>query len=229
MKLEDRYSTIANKTGEYPVNNEKEPTSISSRRKFLIYLGIFLGIIIAGLSLLKKLGIKVINRFRIRSIEKTPSFNPDTWKLTIEGVVSTPLTISYTELLKLESEEQVKDFHCVEGWSVDDVKWKGVRLKVLFDKAGLKPEAAFVTFHSASGIYSDSLSIKEALEPDVMLAYMLDDKPLPEEQGKPLRLVMPRMFGYKSVKWVNRITLTGTQETGYWEKFGYKMDGVSYP
>ncbi len=209
------------------MNREKE--SILSRRRFLIYLGIFLGIIIAGLSLLKKAGIKTINRFRIRSIEQTPSFDPDTWKLTIEGLVNTPLAISYDELLKLESEEQVSDFHCVEGWSVENVKWQGIGLKVLFDTARLKPEAAFATFHSASGVYSDSLSIKEALEPDVMLAYMLNDEPLPEEQGRPLRLVMPRMFGYKNVKWVNRITLTAKQDIGYWERLGYKSDGVSYP
>ncbi len=211
---------------------EKEQKSVFdliTRRKFLIFLGVLLGIIIAGLSLLKNAGIKTISRFRIRSVEQIPSFDPDTWKLTVDGLVNTPLAISYNELLKLESEEQVTDFHCVEGWAVDNVKWKGLRLKVLFDMAGLKPEAAFATFHSASGIYSDSLSLKEAFEPYVMLAYLMDDEPLGEEQGKPLRLVMPRMFGYKNVKWVNRITLTDTQETGYWENFGYKIDGVSYP
>ena len=195
----------------------------------MLYLGIFLGIILAGLSLLKNIGINTINTFRIRSIEETPTFDPDTWKLTIDGLVSKTLTISYEELLKLESEEQVTEFHCVEGWSVENVKWKGVRLKVLFEMAGLAPDAAFATFHSASGIYKDSLSIKEALEPYVMLAYMLNDEALPQEQGRPLRLVMPRMFGYKNVKWVNRITLTNTQEIGYWERFGYKVDGVSYP
>ncbi len=211
------------------MNKEKESTPILSRRRFLLYLGIFLGIILAGLSLLKNIGIKTINTFRIRSIEEAPSFDPGTWKLTIDGLVSKPLSISYDELLKLQSEEQVTEFHCVDGWSVENVKWKGVRLKVLFEMAGLAPEAAFVTFHSASGVYMDSLSIKEALEPYVMLAYMLNDEPLPQEQGKPLRLVMPRMFGYKNVKWVNRITLTATQETGYWEMSGYNADGVTYP
>ncbi len=195
----------------------------------MLYLAAFLGMIIAALSLLKRMGIKAINRFRIRSVEQTPEFDPATWKLTIEGLVDKPLIITYSELLKLESEEQVSDFHCVEGWSVEDVKWKGVRLKVLFDKAGLAPEAKFATFHSASGIYSDSLSISEALEPYVMLAYMLNEEALPEEQGRPLRLVIPGMFGYKNVKWVNRITLTEQQETGYWERFGYNIDGVSYP
>ncbi len=167
--------------------------------------------------------------FRIRSIEQTPSFDPDKWRLSVDGLVASPLSIGYKELLEMESEEQVTDFHCVEGWTVDSVKWKGVRLRVLFDKAGLLSDAAFVTFHSASGLYSDSLSVKEALEKDVLLAYAMYDEPLPLENGGPLRLVMPRMFGYKNVKWVNRITITRTQEIGYWERFGYKMDGVSYP
>lgn len=214
------------------MNKEKGSGSISefiSRRKFLVYLGIFLGIIIAGLRFLKTEGIKTINRFRIRSIEQTPSFDHETWKLTLDGLVESTLQISYKELLDLKSDEQVTDFHCVEGWSVDKVKWKGVRLGVLFNRAGIKPDAEFVTFHSASGLYNDSLSIKEALEMDVLLAYMMYDEPLPLENGGPLRIVMPRMFGYKNVKWVNRITITKSQEIGYWERFGYKIDGVSYP
>ena len=214
------------------MNQEKEPGSIKefiSRRKFLIYIGIFLGIIMAGLSFLKKAGIKTINRFRIRSIEQTPAFDPDTWKLTVDGLVATPLSISYKELLELESKEQVTDFHCVEGWSVDEVKWKGVSLNVIFEKAGLKPDAVFATFYSSSGLYNDSLSIKEALEQDVLLAYMMYDEPLPPDNGGPLRLVMTRMFGYKNVKWVNKITIKETQDIGYWERYGYKIDGVSYP
>jgi sulfoxide reductase catalytic subunit YedY len=214
------------------VNKEKESSSISefiTRRKFLIYLGILLGIIIGALSILKKIGINTVNRFRIRSIEQIPSFDPDTWKLSIEGLVESPFKISYNELLALESEEQITDFHCVEGWSVDTVKWKGVRPGILFDRAILKSDAAFATFHSASGLYNDSLSLKEALEPEVLLAYNMYDEPLPLENGGPLRLVMPRMFGYKNVKWVNRITITKTQEIGFWEQLGYKMDGVSYP
>ena len=174
-------------------------------------------------------GIKTINWFRIRSVEQPPRFDPGVWKLTVEGLVDSPLVITYDELLALESEEQVSDFHCVEGWSVDAVKWKGIRLKVLFNKTGLTPEAACVTFYSARGLYSDSLSLNEVVEPQVMLAYMLNDELLPQVQGRPLRLVMPRMFGYKSVKWVNRITLTQTQEVGYWERAGYNIDGVSYP
>ncbi len=195
----------------------------------MLYLTIFLGAILGVLGFLKSVGIKTINTFRIRSVEVPPSFDPDTWNLTIDGLVSKPLSISYDELLKLQSEEQVTEFHCVEGWAVENVKWKGVRLKVLFGMAGLDTESAFATFHSASGIYADSLSIQEALEPYVMLAYMMNDEPLSLDHGSPLRLIMPRMFGYKNVKWVNRITLTAIQETGYWENLGYNEDGMTYP
>lgn len=212
-------------------NDEESLEKPISRRRFVIILGFIFAAIIGILSMLKEAGKKTIssiNRFRIRSIESTPDFDPETWTLTIDGLVENPLEITYKELLELEKEEQVRDFHCVEGWSVDDVKWKGIRLEVIFEMVKPTSEAVFATFHSSSGIYSDSLSIKEALEPDVMLAYMLNDEFLPEAQGRPLRLVMPRMFGYKNVKWVNRITLTKPQETGYWEKRGYNIDGVSY-
>jgi sulfoxide reductase catalytic subunit YedY len=164
------------------MNQEKESNPILNRRRFLILLGIIFGAIIVGLGYLKQIGIIAINKFRIRSVEQNPVFDPSTWKLTIDGLVNISLVISYDELLNLESEEQVSDFHCVEGWSVENVNWKGVRLKVLFNKAEILPEAGFASFHSASGIYSDSLSIKESLEPDVMLAYMMNDAPLPEEQ-----------------------------------------------
>ena len=215
-------------SGEQDDDSFEKPVS---RRRFIIILGFIFAAIIGVLSMLEKAGRKTIssiNRFRIRSIESTPLFDPETWTLTIDGLVDKPLKITYQELLGLENEEQVRDFHCVEGWSVDDVKWKGIRLKIIFDMVKPRSDAVFATFHSSSGIYNDSLSIKEALEPDVMLAYMLNDEMLPEAQGRPLRLVMPRMFGYKNVKWVNRITLTGTQETGYWERRGYNIDGVSY-
>ncbi|KCZ73702.1 sulfite oxidase-like oxidoreductase [Candidatus Methanoperedens nitroreducens] len=192
---------------------EREPKfalkiKLINRRKFLIWLGIFLGIILAGINMLKQKGMRIINRIRIRNIrniKRTPSFDRDTWKLTVDGLVNTPLAISYNGFLELESKEQSTDSHCAEGWR--DIRWRGVRLKILFDMAGIKPDAGFVTFYSANGIYSDSLPIQEVLGPCVMLAYMLNDELLPEEQGIPLRLVMPGLFGYKNIKCVNRITL----------------------
>jgi DMSO/TMAO reductase YedYZ molybdopterin-dependent catalytic subunit len=87
------------------------------------------------------------------------------------------------------------------------------------------PKAKFVSFYATGGRYHDSLSIQEALEPETMLAYRVNEKDLPPENGFPLRLVVPRMYAYKSVKWVERIVFTEKQETGYWEKSGYPTDG----
>ena len=82
-----------------------------------------------------------------------------------------------------------------------------------------------MTFHALGGEYQDSLSLKEALEPDTMLAYKLNDRNLSPEQGFPLRLIIPRMYAYKGVKWVERIVFTEKQELGYWERGGYPVDG----
>ena len=79
-------------------------------------------------------------------------------------------------------------------------------------------------FVSAEVPYQDSLTLEQALLPDVMLAYEMDGKPLSRPHGAPVRLVMPEMYGYKSVKWVNRIELGTTMQLGYWEQNGYDVD-----
>ena len=89
----------------------------------------------------------------------------------------------------------------------------------------ISPKAKFVSFYATGGQYYDSLSIQEALEPDTMLAYRVNEKDLSPENGFPLRLVISRMYAYKSVKWVERIVFTEKQEIGYWEKAGYSLDG----
>jgi DMSO/TMAO reductase YedYZ molybdopterin-dependent catalytic subunit len=108
---------------------------------------------------------------------------------------------------------------------VDDQKWEGLHLKEIFSKVKVSPRAKFVSFYATGAQYHDSLSIQEALEPQTMLAYRVNDKDLLPENGFPLRLVVPRMYAYKSVKWVERILLTEKQEVGYWEKSGYPLDG----
>jgi DMSO/TMAO reductase YedYZ molybdopterin-dependent catalytic subunit len=112
----------------------------------------------------------------------------------------------------------------VEGWGLEKLKWEGVHLKEILGKVRINPKAAYVTFHATGGKYSDSLSIQEALEPDTLLAYRLNGKNLPPENGFPLRVVIPRMYAYKSVKWVERIVFTEKQEIGYWEENGYPVD-----
>ena len=98
--------------------------------------------------------------------------------------------------------DQVSDFHCVTGWSVSDVRWGGVRIADLLEAAGAKKSVRALNFVSTEVPYEDSLTLEQALLPDVMLAYEMDGAPISRPHGAPVRLVMPQMYGYKSVKWV---------------------------
>jgi len=164
-------------------------------------------------------------RFRVYTVvEPLPRFDPQTWHLAVTGLVGTELTFTWEEFTQLPRTTQVSDFHCVTGWSVYDVTWDGVRLADLLDLAGVRPEARFVKFHSGDGVYTDSVSLDTARLPDVMLPWAMDGSPLPTALGGPVRLVIPRMYGYKSVKWVQKIELIAKEEIGYWEDYGYPAD-----
>ena len=166
-----------------------------------------------------------VKQFLIRSIEATPQVDLTRWRLKIEGLVEQPLTVRFDEIRALPRKVQTKNFICVEGWALDDQRWEGIQLKEIFSKVKINPKAKYVSFCARGGQYHDSLSIQEALEPDTILAYKLNDRDLPPENGFPLRLIIPRMYAYKSVKWVERIVFTEVQEVGYWEKLGYSSDG----
>jgi DMSO/TMAO reductase YedYZ molybdopterin-dependent catalytic subunit len=168
---------------------------------------------------------KRVKMFLIRSIEGTQHVDLTTWRLKVEGLVEKPLNLDFDEIQALPRKIQTKTFICVEGWGLDDQKWEGIHLQEIFSKMKINPKAKFVSFYATGGQYHDSLSIQEAIEPETMLAYRLNQKDLSPENGFPLRLVIPRMYGYKGVKWVERIVFTEKQEVGYWEKSGYSLDG----
>ncbi|HVP77252.1 MAG TPA: molybdopterin-dependent oxidoreductase [Thermodesulfobacteriota bacterium] len=165
-----------------------------------------------------------VKTFLIRSIEETPPIDLGSWRLRIEGLVEGPLTLRFEDIQALPRKVQTKNFVCVEGWGLESQEWEGVHLQEILSKAKMNPKAKFVSFYATGGKYLDSLSIQEALEPDTMLAFKVNGKDLLPENGFPLRLVVPRMYAYKSVKWVERIVLTEKQEVGYWERFGYSSD-----
>jgi DMSO/TMAO reductase YedYZ molybdopterin-dependent catalytic subunit len=119
----------------------------------------------------------------------------------------------------------VRDFQCVTGWRVPQVPWAGVRLADVLDRAGVRPEARAVRFVSFDGAYTESLTLAQARRRDVLVAYELEDAPLTDDHGGPVRLYVAPMYGYKSCKWLDTIELTETVEPGYWEQRGYDVDG----
>jgi DMSO/TMAO reductase YedYZ molybdopterin-dependent catalytic subunit len=147
------------------------------------------------------------------------------WTLTVDGLVASPLTLGFAELLALERQEQVTDFHCVEGWSVYDVPWQGVKLSRVLDLAGADTAATHVTFHSIGEQYGESLPMPVARESRTLLGYGVGGSTLPLAHGFPLRLVVPLLLGYKNSKYLLRVEGSDHPVTGYWETFGYPYDG----
>jgi DMSO/TMAO reductase YedYZ molybdopterin-dependent catalytic subunit len=159
-------------------------------------------------------------RFPVLHHGSVPRFDPEKWDFTVEGLVDSPLKLTYDELLKLTSVVREGDFHCVTGWSMLDLRWEGVAFKTILDLVKPKPNARYVTF-VCDGAYTTSLPLEELLDPSVLLASKLNDKPLEPEHGAPLRLVAPKKYAYKSAKWLRKLRFTEKQELGYWEQLGY--------
>ncbi|HUJ55811.1 MAG TPA: molybdopterin-dependent oxidoreductase [Gaiellaceae bacterium] len=153
-----------------------------------------------------------------------PVFDPSTWRLSIGGLVEQPISFDYEALRGLPRAEQVSTFHCVTGWTVRNVHWAGVRISDVLAGAHPHFSAHALRFTSMEKPYVDYLSLSQASLHDVMLAYEMDGQPLPREHGAPVRLVIPEMYGYKSVKWLERIDLVPQAENGYWENLGYDRD-----
>jgi len=149
-----------------------------------------------------------------------PKIDLKTYTLTIDGTVENPQKLNRSDVLKLPVVESVSDFHCVEGWSVLDCKWQGIRFKEIVNLVKPRKSARSATFECADG-YTTSLTLEELSCDNVLLAYKLNDKPLEEGLGFPLRLIVPDKYAYKSALWVTRVTFTPEKELGYWEKRGY--------
>jgi DMSO/TMAO reductase YedYZ molybdopterin-dependent catalytic subunit len=153
-----------------------------------------------------------------------PTFDRATWRLDVGGLVEKPVSLTYAHLRALPRAEQISTFHCVTGWTVKNVHWGGVRISDVFDLVHPVPAAAALQFVSAEKPYVDYLTLEQVRLHDVMLAYEMNGKPLPREHGAPLRLIIPEMYGYKNVKWLEGINLVSKPEDGYWEQLGYDRD-----
>lgn len=149
-----------------------------------------------------------------------PQINLETYMLTIEGEVEHPQTLTWKEFLALPQTTSISDFHCVEGWSVLDNKWQGVRIRDIEALVKPRPVAVAVTIESADG-YTTSLYRTELSGDDVLLVHKLNDKVMEEGWGFPVRLIVPNKYAYKSALWVTKLRFTRGKELGFWEKRGY--------
>ena len=160
------------------------------------------------------------------------------WRLKVDGLVANPMELTMAELQAMPTRSQITRHDCVEGWSCIG-QWKGVRLSHLLNLAQIEPKAKFVVFHcldqmeeaDADSMYYESVDLDDAYHEQTILAWELNGKPLPVENGAPLRARIERQLGYKQPKYVYRVELVdsfddmGGGRGGYWEDQGYNWYG----
>ena len=154
-----------------------------------------------------------------------------TWSLMIDGLVRQPLALPLSALMTMPQREQITRHDCVEGWSAI-AKWQGPQLGPLLHRVGVLPSARFVVFHCADKIsgkpYYESIDMAEAVHPQTILAWRMNDQPLPIAHGAPLRLRVERQLGYKQAKYVMRVELRDSLAGLYGGKGGFWEDGHDY-
>jgi DMSO/TMAO reductase YedYZ molybdopterin-dependent catalytic subunit len=153
-----------------------------------------------------------------------PNFNPAAWDLQVYGEVENPLKFSWKEFNALPKVEITSDFHCVTRWSRFDNRWNGVAKRELLRQAKPRPEAAYVLVHAEQG-YTANVPLADLDRDNVLLATHHDGEPLSGEHGFPLRLIVPHLYAWKSVKWVRGLELMNHDQAGFWEQNGYHMYG----
>lgn len=146
------------------------------------------------------------------------------WRLTVSGLVAPSLTLDWDGLTALPSVEQVCDIHCVTGWTKLDTHWRGVRVSRLLEGLEVSTGARHAVVHAAGG-WTTNLPLDELLREDVLVAYEYEGRPISTEHGGPVRLLVPRLYFWKSAKWLQGIELTADQRLGYWEVRGYHALG----
>jgi DMSO/TMAO reductase YedYZ molybdopterin-dependent catalytic subunit len=168
-------------------------------------------------------GQTLTTNFPVLSYGPAPRFNPDKWDFRIVGLIENPLHFNYQRFRALPQTKQVSDFHCVTTWSRLDNVWEGVGVKDLMAMVKLAPNVSHVVIHCDGG-YTTNLPIEAFLDDDVILAHRHDGRDLELDHGWPLRLVVPKLYAWKSAKWVRAIEFTDQDRRGFWEVRGYHND-----
>jgi len=155
-----------------------------------------------------------------------PSIDLEKWRFSIAGLAEKPISWTWSEFQALPKVKVWADFHCVTRWSRLGNLWEGVAAKTLIDQAGgLRPEAKFALVRGHDNDWTTNLPVEYLLAVDALVALTHDGEPLSIEHGGPARLIVPRLYAWKSAKWVAGIEFRETDEAGFWEENGYHMRG----
>ena len=163
-------------------------------------------------------------RFPVLHAGDVPEVDPASWDFTVGGLVERPLRLSFDEFRSLPTREVTADIHCVTKWSKFDTRWEGVPVGEILGRAGPLPAATHAVVR-AERDFTANLSIDDLAAEGNLLAWRYDGEELARDHGWPLRLVVPHLYFWKSVKWVRGIDLLDRDEPGFWERNGYHLRG----
>ncbi len=165
-------------------------------------------------------GQKLTTGFPVLDLGVQPEIPHAEWRLSIDGLVEKPTTLSWEQFNALPQVDDVSDFHCVTTWSKYDCRWGGVAFTTLYELVQPKPEAQFVYFTGYDG-YSTNVPLEACLDDDVLIATSFDGAPVSREHGGPARVIIPKLYAWKGSKFVSGITFLAEDKLGFWELRGY--------
>jgi len=169
-------------------------------------------------------GQRVTEKWPVLHYGSVPQIDISKWILTISGLVEKKRKISYKEFTSLPRVKVLSDIHCVTKWSKLNNLWEGVSTSVIKGLANILPDAKFVMVHSTGG-FTTNLSLPDFFDSDVLFAIKQNNKSLTPEHGYPVRLVVPRLYFWKSAKWVTGVEFMAEDRPGFWETHGYHIRG----
>ena len=150
--------------------------------------------------------------------------DPTAWRLSVGGLVRTPLSLTLDDIKRMPSVTYTVKHHCVEGWSAI-ATWTGVPVSAIAQRSGMTPSAHYIDFQSFDSGYSNGWDLASAMHPQTILAYAMNDRLLGADHGAPLRLYSPTKLGYKMTKYLTAMNFTAERPGGYWEDQGYPWFG----
>jgi DMSO/TMAO reductase YedYZ molybdopterin-dependent catalytic subunit len=169
-------------------------------------------------------GQRLVNNWPVLDLGVQPDVTKEDWKLSVDGLVEAPVSLTYPQLLALPQAESVSDIHCVTKWSRYDNHWVGVSSRDLIALVRPKDEARHVIFHAYDG-YTTNVTLEAFAADDVTIAHSWEGYPITRQHGGPVRIVIPRYYFWKSAKWVKRIEFSRDDKPGFWEVRGYHNVG----
>lgn len=164
------------------------------------------------------------DKFPVLHAGSVPEIDVLKWKFKIYGLVEKERELTYDEFTSLPQVKVFSDIHCVTGWSKLNNTWEGVSANTIKELVKIRPEAKYVIIHAEGG-FTANLNLSDFFQPDVLFALKYGNKILEKEHGYPLRLVVPRLYFWKSAKWVNGIEFVKEDKRGFWESRGYHNHG----